>query len=115
MRSVRRATVLLLAVAVIVTLVSAGCGSSTTTSTGSVTMPAPNGIPGTVNDVKQQANDAVRQANLKIIGSAIAAYEAENGKLPTDISQLTQILGSIPVDPAGGTYYIDASGNAAVR
>lgn len=121
MRSMKKVTVLLLAAVIVVAVLSlAGCGGgSTATQNGSattaVTAPAPNGIPGAVNDIKQQANSAARDANLRIINTAIQAYTAEMGQPPTDISQLTKYLGSTPVDPAGGTYYIDASGNAAVR
>ncbi len=95
----------------ILTVVLAGCGGSGTTSS----------VPGgqTEEDVStdnavQQANNAVRQANLKMIDSAIQAYYAENGVYPTGINQLAQYFASgVPVDPLGGTYYIITQGGVA--
>jgi streptomycin 6-kinase len=62
---------------------------------------------GTIDSVKQQANTAAREANLRIIDSAIQAYYAEQGTYPTSLNQLSQYFASgVPSDPAGGTYYI---------
>jgi hypothetical protein len=84
-----------------VLVVVAGCdptGTSQTVEQGS--------------QVEQQAINAARQANLAIINSAIAAYEAEHdGEPPTDISQLTSYFGGkIPTDPGGGTFYLTTEG-----
>ena len=61
-----------------------------------------------VENIKDQASQVARQANLAAIDSAISFYETQNDQqLPTSITQLTSYLGGkIPVDPLGGTYYI---------
>jgi len=92
--------------------VLAGCGSKTTG-----TQSATEG--GFINQTKEAANDAAREANLRTIDSVIDAYYAENGTYPTDISQLVPTyLPQIPTDPAGGTYYLTTEGGipkAAVK
>ncbi|MFH1149330.1 MAG: hypothetical protein V1748_02530 [Actinomycetota bacterium] len=90
----------------------AGCGSSTN--------PAATSEPGgTIENVQQQALDVAREANLKLIDSAIQQYYAQNGTWPTSINQLLEYFGGkMPTDPAGGTYYIVTQGGeakAAVR
>ena len=70
--------------------------------------------------IEQQALSAARQANLAIINSAIAVYEAEHdGESPTDISQLAASFGGkTPSDPGGATYYLTTVGGqtkAAVK
>jgi predicted small lipoprotein YifL len=89
----------------------AGCGGSGTTSS------SPDGQTDenvSTDNAVQQANNAVRQANLKMIDSAIQAYYVENGVYPTGINQLSQYFASgVPVDPLGGTYYIVTQGGVA--
>jgi len=66
----------------------------------------------TVDTVKQQAEQATRDVNLRIIDSAIQMYYAETGEYPTNISQLSKYFkdGKPPTDPMGGTYYIKTGG-----
>jgi hypothetical protein len=103
-------------------LALAGCGSESESSIGS--QPAAGsgsstGTGNTINGVEQQAANAVREANLKMIDSAIQQYNAANGAYPTDISQLSQYFArGVPTDPLGGTYYIatqNGVATAAVR
>jgi hypothetical protein len=92
--------------------VSAGCGSKTTG-----TQSATEG--GFIEQTKEGANDAAREANLRMIDSAVEVYYAENGTYPTDINQLIPTsLPKVPTDPAGGTYYLVMEGGrpkAAVK
>jgi hypothetical protein len=78
-----------------------------------------SGAADTVKGIKQKANSAAREANLRIIDAAIEAYQAENGEPPASISQLSQYFSrGVPSDPAGGTYYITTENGetkAAVR
>jgi hypothetical protein len=105
---------LLLIAALTIALV--GCGSGSGATNGS----QPGGNTGdTINSVEQQANAAAREANLRMIDSAIQMYYTENNSYPTNINQLTQYFsGGVPSDPAGGTYYIkveNGMAKAAVR
>ncbi len=87
----------------------AGCGSS-----GSKPASQPTEETGGIDGVQQRAFDAAREANLRMIDSAIQAYYAENGAYPTSITQLTQSFArGVPADPAGGTYYILTQGGVA--
>ncbi|MBU1671002.1 MAG: hypothetical protein KKF41_06855 [Actinobacteria bacterium] len=92
----------------------AGCGSTTTTTPAGTSEPG-----GTIENVQQQALDVAREANLKLIDSAIQQYYTQNGTWPTSINQLLEYFGGkMPTDPAGGTYYIVMQGGeakAAVR
>jgi hypothetical protein len=87
-------------------LLVAGCGA--------VTEPVE-----TIENVQNQALDVARQANLRLIDSAIQQYYVQNGTWPTGINQLLEYFGGkMPTDPAGGTYYIVMQGGeakAAVR
>jgi ABC-type glycerol-3-phosphate transport system substrate-binding protein len=84
--------------------VLAGCGSKTTG-----TQSATEG--GFIEQTKEAANDAARQANLKTINMAVEVYYAETGTYPTEINQLIPAyLPKIPTDPAGGTYYLVMEG-----
>jgi len=93
-----------------------GCGSGSKNMTQS--QPS-SGVSGVVNSVEQQANSAARQANLRMIDTAIQQYYAENGNYPTSLDQLSQFFsGGVPSDPAGGQYYITTENGvskAAVR
>jgi PBP1b-binding outer membrane lipoprotein LpoB len=93
------------------TVVLVGCDSGSDTTNGS----QPAGETGdTINSVKQQANSAAREANLRMIDSAIQMYYTENNSYPTSINQLSQYFsGGVPSDPAGGTYYIKVENGAA--
>lgn len=77
------------------------------------------GIPGDVEAAKQQAIEAARAANLAAINAAIQVYYASEEKWPTSVNQLVpQYLPKLPMDPGGGTYYIQMVGGqaqAAVR
>jgi hypothetical protein len=91
----------LLLVAGAVAVIGAGCGATTE-------QPAK-----VLETVQNQANDAARAANIAALNMAIQAYQAENeGNTPTDISQLAKYLegGRLPVDPYGGTYYLNTGG-----
>lgn len=72
-----------------------------------------------IENTQQNANAAVRDANLRTIDGAVQFYYAEKGQYPGDISQLVpEFLKTAPVDPAGGTYYlVDQGGTvrAAVK
>jgi hypothetical protein len=103
-----------LLVLVVTVVAVAGCGGSGTSSKTS----AP-GVGDVVNNAKNQANGAVREANLRMIDSAIQQYYASTGSWPTDVSQLSQYFsGGLPTDPGKGTYYItteNGQAKAAVR
>ena len=106
------AVVVLLPLALSIAAFSEGCGSKT-----AETQSATEG--GFIEQTKQQANEAARQANLRTIDSAVDLYYASNGSYPADISQLApEFLPRIPTDPAGGTYYLTTEGGrpkAAVK
>jgi hypothetical protein len=74
---------------------------------------------GTINSVEQGTGAAIREANLRQIDSAVQQYYVTNGTYPTSITQLSQyFVRGVPVDPAGGTYYLFDQGGvprAAVR
>ncbi len=93
----------------------AGCGSSSGSSTSS----GPSGPGPAVNSIEQRAGAAAREANLRLIDSAIEAYYASTGAWPTSISQLSGYFArGVPTDPLGGTYYLINKGGqvrAAVR
>ncbi|MBK5092363.1 MAG: hypothetical protein JJE48_02460 [Actinobacteria bacterium] len=95
-----------------VVAVLAGCGSTTTE-----TQSATEG--GLLKETQEAANEAAREANLRIIDSSVELYYAENGTYPSDINQLVPTyLPKIPTDPAGGTYYLVMEGEqpkAAVK
>lgn len=102
------ATFLLLA---LLGTVLAGCGGS---GSGGTSSSQPGEDVGTMDNMQQRANNAVREANLKMIDNAIQVYYAENGAYPTGVNQLTRFFASgVPVDPAGGTYYIVSQGGVA--
>lgn len=85
-------------------LVLGGCtGSDTSTD-----------LPDTLENVEQQANQAAREANLKMIDSAIEIYYNSTGEYPTSMKQLVpEYLMRMPEDPMGGTYYIKKKGGGA--
>jgi hypothetical protein len=65
-----------------------------------------------IENVTNQANDAARAANIAVINVALQAYQAVNeGATPTNIDQLAKYLegGRLPVDPYGGTYYLNTA------
>ena len=74
---------------------------------------------GLLKETQEAANEAAREANLRIIDSSVELYYAENGTYPSDINQLVPTyLPKIPTDPAGGTYYLVMEGEqpkAAVK
>ena len=89
--------------------VLAGCGDS-----GSKPASQPVEETGGINEIQQRAYSAAREANLRMIDSAIQSYYAENGAYPTSITQLAQYFaGGVPRDPEGGTYYIITQGGVA--
>ena len=92
--------------------VLAGCGSKT-----NGTQSATEG--GFIQQTQKAANDAAREANFRIINTAVEVYYAEVGTYPTDINQLVPTyLPKIPTDPTGGTYYLVMEGGipkAAVK
>lgn len=88
-----------------------GCGSS-----GSGSKPASQPVEetGGINEFQQRAYNAAREANLRMIDSAIQFYYAENEAYPTSLTQLTQFFArGVPADPMGGTYYIITQGGVA--
>ncbi len=120
----KRAAFIALSLLVITTLALAlaGCGSGTSSSTGSQPAPgsqSPTDLGNGINSVEQRAGNAAREANLRMIDSAIQQYFAANGSYPTDISQLAQYFArGVPTDPLGGTYYLTTRNGvtaAAVR
>lgn len=118
----RKTAALALSLMVITTLALAGCGSGSKSSTGSqpsTGSQSPTDLGNTINGVEQQASNAAREANLRLIDAAIQQYYATNGSYPTSISQLSQYFSrSVPTDPLGGTYYIttrNGVATAAVR
>jgi hypothetical protein len=107
MRRVPVAIFALLMIAAL-TLTLAGCSLTSDSSKQS------SGESSTIDNVKQQANNAAREANLRIIDSVIQAYYAETGNYPTSLNQLSQYFsGGVPTDPAGGTYYITVENGVA--
>ncbi len=107
-------TIIALLMLAVTVVAVAGCGGSGTSSKSSEP-----GVGDVVNNAKNQANSAAREANLRMIDSAIQQYYANAGSWPTDISQLSQYFsGGVPTDPGGGTYYIateNGEAKAAVR
>ena len=73
----------------------------------------------TLDGLKQEAESSAREANLRMIDSAVQMYYADNGQYPTDINQLApQYIPTMPGDPGGGTYYLEVEGGvpkAAVK
>ena len=106
------AVVVMLILGLSVVAVLAGCGSTTTE-----TQSATEG--GMLQETQEAANEAARQANLRIIDSGVEMYYADNGTYPADINQLVPTyLPKMPTDPAGGTYYLLMEGErpkAAVK
>jgi hypothetical protein len=96
------ALVVLVLMVLAIAAISAGCGSKTTgTQSGTEG--------GLIQQTKKAANEAARQANLRIIDSAVDLYYSSKGLYPTDINQLVpDFLPKIPTDPEGGTYYLKA-------
>lgn len=96
-----------------------GCGGSGGTASDSSPADEPAEETGTVNSVRQKADSAAGNANLRMIDSAIQQYYTANGDYPTSINQLSRyFVGGLPVDPSGGTYYLVVEGGvprAAVR
>ena len=107
----RKTAALALSLMVITALALAGCGSGSKSSTGS--HPSTE-LGNTINSVEQQAGNAAREANLRLIDAAIQQYYATSGSYPTDISQLSQYFArGVPTDPLGGTYYITTQNGVA--
>lgn len=96
-------------VLVVSVILAAGCGGQSTV--GQFVNP--------VQSIKQNANNQVRAMNLQVINMSIQTYYTENGKYPTNMSQLSKyFMKGIPADPAGGSYYIvmkNGVAKAAVR
>lgn len=109
-----RLTFLFLVLVPVLLSALAGCGGG-----GGEASSAPPDTGGFVNSVEQNAGGAARQANLRMIDSAIQMYQSNTGEYPTSVDQLVQYFaGGIPADPLGGTYYIANQGGeakAAVR
>jgi hypothetical protein len=100
---------LLLIAALMLGVVGCGSGSKNTTQS----QPS-NSVGDTIDNVQEQAYSAAREANLRIIDTAIQQYYAENGNYPTSLSQLSQFFsGGVPSDPAGGQYYITTENGVA--
>ncbi len=119
MRAFRGLIVLIFMILVLSFFVFAGCGGekkSGEKTTGGVTE---GELPEALKNIKGKSESAAREANLNAINSAIQTYFMENGQYPSSIEQLVpRYLQSIPIDPAGGVYYIRFEGGrarAAVR
>lgn len=73
----------------------------------------------TVEQVDQQAGQAARSANLKMIDQAIEIFRVNQGEYPDNINQLVpEYMTEIPEDPSGGTYCLveeDGVVRAAVK
>lgn len=109
-----RAVAVLLLPALLIAVAS-GCGGRP--GTAEYSRP---GEPGsTAGEPRRQAGGAARQANLRMIDSAVQQYFVTNGEWPTVIGQLAPYFSrGIPADPEGGTYcLVNAGGEvkAAVR
>ena len=72
-----------------------------------------------VEGIERKADTAAREANLRMIDSAVDMYYAEEGVYPSTINQLVpSYFSKIPTDSAGGTYYLVKEGatvKAAVK
>ena len=72
-----------------------------------------------VEGIQQKADTTAREANLRMIDTAVQMYYAEEGVYPSQINQLVPTYFSkIPTDSAGGTYYLVKEGGtvkAAVK
>jgi hypothetical protein len=72
-----------------------------------------------VETIERKADTAAREANLRMIDTAVQMYYAEDGIYPSNINQLVpRYFNSVPTDSAGGTYYLVKEGGtvkAAVK
>ncbi len=72
-----------------------------------------------VEGIQRKADTAAREANLRMIDTAIQMYYSEEGVYPSGINQLVpSYFSKIPTDSAGGTYYLMKEGGtvkAAVK
>ncbi|MBU4173365.1 MAG: hypothetical protein KKB90_11095 [Actinobacteria bacterium] len=72
-----------------------------------------------VEVIERKADTTAREANLRMIDSAVQMYYTEEGVYPSNISQLVpSYFSEIPTDSAGGTYYLVKEGatvKAAVK
>jgi len=72
-----------------------------------------------VEGIQRKADTAAREANLRMIDTAVQMYYAEEGDYPSEINQLVpSYFSEIPTDSAGGTYYLVKEGvtvKAAVK
>lgn len=115
-QAVRLSAIGLVLLVALSAMVLGGCGGQSAGPQGEVgSNPAsPDNLPQDLSNIKNQANDAARQANLLIINNAIQMYIATEDNNPTSINQLVpQYLPKVPTDPAGGTYYIQVVGGQA--
>lgn len=65
----------------------------------------------------KKAYDVRREAlnGVILLDQAVAAFKAQNGRLPASLDELAAkgFIESVPVDPYGGTFYLEPSGKVA--
>lgn len=119
MRTPKGRIFLILVMALGLFIILAGCGGQRKPVEKTAEGEIESELPEALKTIKGKSESAAREANLDAINSAIQSYFMENGQYPSSIEQLVpRYLQTIPLDPAGGTYYIKFEGGyarAAVR